>query len=662
MSIPPEKKAELKQVIHDQLTQVNIHEKIKETVSRNINNLNKSKNTDKQQITEDDIMAELCRKGVVDDILKKLKLQSPVYLEPTKEATHANIDEEVLKAEIVEKVAVDPTRRYLYLQILGGKAFIEHLTAFDSKTNDSFFYLNLHFRSQRFSSKPVPVSVEPNIRDGFLFELRSNEHGGGCQLMSKETLLSFCDPIHLVLIKHDADGCISLVSSYSLEWRKTLTCGKTAITSRLELMGVGSECKVPIGVLDIRMEIVPRSPSLSIPPQVVDAQLRLEHQRAAERERLFLVYAKQWWKEYLEIREEHKNRTVKIFAQDETGVNRCVCCYVEPLRSSRIISSPKIATRFVSAFPYEKHSIVGISTRCEQWLSTHAFLAAKKGDHQDHSNLLCSLLLGFGLDAYVCVGVKDNGAAYTWVLLSYTDGTVYFIDSVLGIRYSHHIVNPNDPPITKQPENKYNFKSIGCVYNHKSFYANCQPLDSVETCHFNFKNQSSWKRMTIEAIKSIAIYPNICRPLPPLTTPTFDPILISNSLEHDLMKMISSHRKEMRLSCEWDEDLSFLLSSALWSYEVERCSSVANIGNSEFQDAVKRNVPEGHTFKGFPIQFHHHDASRMFCTCLKSNVCSDIIECRGDVVRLALRAYVCVFPDDIVVTWLMLACKYRSVL
>ena len=104
------------------------------------------------------------------------------------------------------------------------------------------------------------------------------------------------------------------------------------------------------------------------------------------------------------------------------------------------------------------------------------------------------MLLGFGLDAYVCVGVKDNGAAYTWVLLSYTDGTVYFIDSVLGIRfenflkkllifcknlffvsnfnlffrYSHHIVNPNDPPITKQPENKYNFKSIG-------FYSQINP-------------------------------------------------------------------------------------------------------------------------------------------------------------------------------------------
>lgn len=35
----------------------------------------------------------------------------------------------------------------------------------------------------------------------------------------------------------------------------------------------------------------------------------------SERERLFLVYAKQWWKEYLQIRDTHQNRLVKIFAQ-----------------------------------------------------------------------------------------------------------------------------------------------------------------------------------------------------------------------------------------------------------------------------------------------------------------------------------------------------------
>ena len=48
---------------------------------------------------------------------------------------------------------------------------------------------------------------------------------------------------------------------------------------------------------------------------ILAAQMGLEYSKNTERERLFLVYAKQWWKEYLEIREVHKNRTVKIFAQ-----------------------------------------------------------------------------------------------------------------------------------------------------------------------------------------------------------------------------------------------------------------------------------------------------------------------------------------------------------
>jgi len=44
-------------------------------------------------------------------------------------------------------------------------------------------------------------------------------------------------------------------------------------------------------------------------------QLQLERSRHAEQERLFLVYAKQWWKEYLTIRDIHRERLVKIFAQ-----------------------------------------------------------------------------------------------------------------------------------------------------------------------------------------------------------------------------------------------------------------------------------------------------------------------------------------------------------
>ena len=40
-------------------------------------------------------------------------------------------------------------------------------------------------------------------------------------------------------------------------------------------------------------------------------------------------------------------------------------------------------------------------------------------------------------------------------------------------------------------------------------------------------------------------------------------------------------------------------------------------GNEEFQDAVRQAVPEGQTFKGYPIQFTHRNARKAFLTCLK---------------------------------------------
>jgi len=660
MSLPPEKRAELRQVIHDQLNNVDIHRKIKDSMFKN--EILKDQ-TNKDQLNEDEIMSELKSRGIIDDLLNKLSIESPMYLEPTKRATNIVDEEKLIQAEIVEKVAVDPTRRYLYMQLLGGRAFIEHLHAFQPNHHDNgVFVVNVHFRGQRFRSKPVPVAVEPNIRDGFLFELKNNEHGDNGSMMSKEKLLSTSDVIHIVLTKHDGDDVV-LVSSHALEWRNCLACEQVAMTTRIELMGVGSECKIPAGVLDVRLEVVPRSEQIRSPHEVVRAQVHLEKQRRAEKDRLFVVYARQWWQEYLQIRDCHRNRSVKIFAQDETGVNRCVCSYIHPLKSGRLITSPKMAIRFVSAFPYEKHGILGGVNRGEQWLSIHSFLCVKKGDHQDHSNLLCSLLLAFGLDAYVCVGSKKNGASYTWVMIKYSDGSVYFVDPVAGVRYSHNTVKPNDPPSTKQPLNKYNFKAIGCVYNNSCFYANCQPLDTVETCMFDFTSQSLWKRMTSTSVTASINPPNICHPPPPLTTPTLDPVLLSNQVETELIRLITRHRKDtLGLTTLWDDQLSFILSPALWSYELERCSSAANVGNKDFQEAVKRNVEEGFTFKGFPTQFPHRDPNKMMAFCLKNSVCCDVIEARGDVVSLAVRAQSYVFPDDVTVTWVMIACKYRCVL
>jgi hypothetical protein len=49
-------------------------------------------------------------------------------------------------------------------------------------------------------------------------------------------------------------------------------------------------------------------------------------------QRLFYVYAKQWWNDYLQIRPSHADRLVKIFAEDEEGKKQIVTNFVSPIR------------------------------------------------------------------------------------------------------------------------------------------------------------------------------------------------------------------------------------------------------------------------------------------------------------------------------------------
>lgn len=74
---------------------------------------------------------------------------------------------------------VDPSRRYLYLQVLGGKAFLEHLQEPEPLPGQvcSTFTLYLHFRNQRFRSKPVPCACEPDLKEGFILNIHRDGSG-----------------------------------------------------------------------------------------------------------------------------------------------------------------------------------------------------------------------------------------------------------------------------------------------------------------------------------------------------------------------------------------------------------------------------------------------------------------------------------------------------
>uniref|UniRef100_A0A5G2QTS9 Centrosomal protein of 76 kDa n=1 Tax=Sus scrofa TaxID=9823 RepID=A0A5G2QTS9_PIG len=584
MSLPPEKASELKQLIHQQLSKMDVHGRIREILAETIR---EELAPDQQQLSTEDLIKALRRRGIVDDVMKELNFVPD------------NVDQELP------------------------------------------------------SSPKQPVCFTD--RQSTLLK-----KSDGTRMADSTTMLSISDPVHMVLIKTDIFAETTLVASYFLEWRSVLGSENGVTNLTVELMGVGTESKVSVGILNIKLEMYPPL-NQTLSQEVVNTQLALERQKTAEKERLFLVYAKQWWREYLQIRPSHNSRLVKIFAQDENGINRPVCSYVKPLRAGRLLDTPRQAARFVNVLGYERAPVIGGGGKQEQWCTLLAFLCRNKGDCEDHANLLCSLLLGYGLEAFVCVGTKAKGVPHAWVMTCGTDGTITFWESLTGHRYIHKPTNPDEPPAAEQPKPLYPYKTVGCVFNHQMFLGNCQPSDSVESCVFDLNDESKWKPMSEEAIKSVCAGATTSLPPFPLCASTIDASVTSNEIEMQLRLLVSEHRKDLGLTTVWEDQLSYLLSPALAAYEFERTTSIS-AGNEEFQDAIRRAVPDGHTFKGFPIHFVYRNARRAFATCLRSPFCEEIICCRGDQVRLAVRVRVFTYPESACAVWIMFACKYRSVL
>ena len=89
---------------------------------------------------------------------------------------------------------------------------------------------------------------------GFLLELQKDKS----KIADAVTLLSMPDQIHILLIKTNPGGEKTLVGSHSLKWRTILAAETGCLRNSIEINGVGTEAKVPVGVLDMKLEIIPR--------------------------------------------------------------------------------------------------------------------------------------------------------------------------------------------------------------------------------------------------------------------------------------------------------------------------------------------------------------------------------------------------------------------
>nr|KAJ3421189.1 Centrosomal protein of 76 kDa [Polyrhizophydium stewartii] len=133
-------------------------------------------------------------------------------------------------------------------------------------------------------------------------------------------------------------------------------------------------------------------------------------------------------------------------------------------------------------------------------------------------------------------------------------------------------------------------------------------------------------------------------------------------MELGLRQYIAHFREDHDLATVWDDDLGHLLGQSLWTCEHQRLMGSASVAAfmDDFQTSVKRQIPEGHTFKGFPCQFNHWHTSRVFSTLAKTAQCRAILQTTGDKVRFAARARVFAYPETAASCWVMVGVRFQS--
>lgn len=305
-----------------------------------------------------------------------------------------------------------------------------------------------------------------------------------------------------------------------------------------------------IGNLTLRISLLPTLKS-TISSDVLSTQISLEKTRNTDKDRLFMSYAKKWWNEFLQTRPDIKERLVKIYACDEKNRSFPVFTYVWPIKISRVLDCPRVAHRFVSSLDCEFVADDGIAGDNDVWHSAVSLISGKQGNHASHNTLLCSFLTGFGLNAFVAFGVKQN-KPWSWVVT--IDDSISFWDGTTGQRFLHVSADPDTHEVAGL---LHPYRSLDCLFNHESFYANVQVDNRVPLVDFNLENPRKWKKMDPAAITAL----HYSRPFDhsprgvKIRGCVGDPNIQAASLEAVLTELIEDYRRQHELRTSWDQEL-----------------------------------------------------------------------------------------------------------
>jgi centrosomal protein CEP76 len=637
--LPPERIQEMRKAIHQHLQQSNVFNQIRDIIDSHA-----ADHADFDPANPQHVMGVLRERGLVQEILGRLgsggAAQSSFTSSQNVAAAAAG---GTSSSSSRRSFSLVPGNKYLHIRVLGGRAFLDNLDADPATLATQQMVLSMHFGHQRFRCTPQECLVDPLFDDDFLVEM--DPRG--------PALLDITTPLNIVVTKEDCSlAKAKVVGENTVEWRKVLKTGFLGLTVEL----AGENPGVPSGIIELQMEVIPGGPRTAEDEIVGKMQIQKAAITAADRE--FLIYARRWWSEFHALRPSHQERKVKVFAATAGGRMVPSTHFVSVLQPDRVLDTPYAAARFVSLLALSSASDADASldfaprgtAAGDVWPSPLTFLSQRRGEVCNHATLLCSLLLGFGLDAYCVVGTTTQGKTHMFVATrrrvggpAEHDYEVVFWEPSTGIRAA-------------QASGQHSYLTIGSCFNHTSFFANVQASDNAVTALFDFGNEEQWKQLDALKLRMVPKFPN-----PPLLWIPIDARRVELDIEGQLRTALSQQREAEGLRTAFDDSLAFALSQSLTAYEAQRVTGiVSNDDLAMFQQCVKGKIGDGKTFRGLPLNTSHISARKILASFNGTPSGRELLTVVGEDLRFAVRVKVTVYPESVVSVWVMLAAYYRA--
>eukprot|EP00930_Biecheleria_cincta_P041598 TRINITY_DN28536_c0_g1_i2.p1 TRINITY_DN28536_c0_g1~~TRINITY_DN28536_c0_g1_i2.p1 ORF type:complete len:666 (+),score=98.49 TRINITY_DN28536_c0_g1_i2:81-2000(+) len=604
------------------------------------------------------LLQYLEERGLIEDIFATVESSLQETQRPSCEVGQGTVyasDVTLANAGVARLAQGSPERPgdwQMCLRLIEGQAFLDFLDESEAAGRDLTWHMT--FGNQRCRTRSVAAAVVPRFDEAVFLKLPAASSRSGSLLHAA--------PIHMVLICSGGygtgeeppwdPGSATVLCSHLLEWRHCLTAsGPLKLT--IELQGIGRRKQLAVGVLHAELELRPQGSAADILPELaVAAQLRQEEQRRAEVMRRSFEEMDRWWAEHHAL---YPARNIRLFAQTESCLFLPIASFVVPLEAGRALDGPGHALRWVSLLPVEPAAAKEASAVEPRWHTFPALWARGRASPEERALLLCSLLLGYSLDAWCCLGADAHGRSHAWVMVRDKG------DSSLPAEVC--CWDPQQTSRFTADDARYlaSYSSVDTVFNNRQILI-CH-AGALARTSFDFSDPRSWVRAPLddEALDVLRLYPSTACPrfadLAVKRWPlSWELEQLEEAVEQRIAGAVRSHREAAGLATSFDSHIAQLLQVALANYESERTGAPSQA--STFEMLAKRVCGPAEVLRALPVQFNHLRVSLYWPAMVDRPAVREVLAAPPSTT-FAVRARIALYPEGAVAAWILLAAKGR---